>query len=71
MADLRAMLADGRVHLADGAMGTMLYDRGVFLNVCYDELNATHPELIEDVHARYLRCRGGDPGDQHLRARTR
>ena len=56
MADLRAMLADGRVHVADGAMGTMLYERGVFVNVCYDELNATHPELVEDVHALYVRA---------------
>lgn len=50
------MLSDGRVLVADGAMGTMLYERGVFVNVCYDELNATHPELVEDVHARYLRA---------------
>ena len=56
VADLRAMLADGRVHVADGAMGTMLYERGVFVNVCYDELNATHPELVEDVHALYVRA---------------
>ena len=56
MADLRAMIADGRVHVADGAMGTMLYERGVFVNVCYDELNATHPELVEDVHAVYVRA---------------
>ena len=56
MADLRAMLGEGRALVADGAMGTMLYERGVFLNVCYDELNATHPELIEEVHARYLRA---------------
>ena len=56
MADLREMLADGRVLVADGAMGTMLYDRGVFVNVCYDELNATHPELVEDVHVQYLRA---------------
>ncbi len=56
MPDLRSLLTDGRVHVLDGAMGTMLYDRGVFVNVCYDELNATHPELIEDVHAQYLRA---------------
>ena len=56
MPDLRSLLTDGRVHVLDGAMGTMLYDRGVFVNVCYDELNATHPELIEDVHARYVRA---------------
>ena len=56
MADLRAMLTDGRVLVADGAMGTVLYERGVFVNVCYDELNATHPKLVEEVHARYLRA---------------
>ena len=56
MSDLRSLLSDGRVHVLDGAMGTMLYDRGVFVNVCYDELNATHPELIEDVHAQYVRA---------------
>ena len=50
------MLAGGRVLVADGAMGTMLYERGVFVNVCYDELNATHPELVEEVHAQYLRA---------------
>ena len=54
MPDLRSLLSDGRVHVLDGAMGTMLYDRGVFVNVCYDELNATRPELIEDVHAQYV-----------------
>ncbi len=56
MADLRAMLAEGRVLVADGAMGTMLYERGVFVNVCYDELNATHPRLVEEVHVQYLRA---------------
>ena len=56
MPDLRSLLSDGRVHVIDGAMGTMLYERGVFVNVCYDELNATHPDLIEDVHAEYVRA---------------
>ena len=56
MPDLRSLLSDGRVHVLDGAMGTMLYERGVFVNVCYDELNATHPDLVEDVHAQYVRA---------------
>ena len=56
MVDLREMLADGRVLVADGAMGTMLYDRGVFVNVCYDELSATHPALVGEVHAQYVRA---------------
>ena len=56
MADLRDMLSGNRVHVMDGAMGTMLYSRGVFLNVCYDELNATHPDLVEEVHEQYIRA---------------
>ncbi len=40
--------------LCDGAMGTMLYARGVFINRCYDELNLSQPELIEKVHSEYL-----------------
>lgn len=56
MADLREMLSDGRVHVMDGAMGTMLYARGVFMNMCYDELNATRPALVEDLHEQYVRA---------------
>ena len=40
--------------LCDGAMGTMLYARGVFINRCYDELNLSQPELIEKIHGEYL-----------------
>lgn len=50
------MLSDGRVHVMDGAMGTVLYARGVFMNVCYDELNASNPALVEDVHEQYVRA---------------
>ena len=37
MATLRELIADGRIHVIDGAMGTMLYQKGVFVNVCFDE----------------------------------
>jgi homocysteine S-methyltransferase len=40
--------------LADGAMGTLLYDRGIFINRCYDELNLSQPELIRSIHDSYL-----------------
>ena len=56
MPTLRELLADGRVHVADGAMGTMLYARGVFLNVCYDELNLRQPDLVRDIHREYVRA---------------
>jgi methionine synthase I (cobalamin-dependent)/5,10-methylenetetrahydrofolate reductase len=45
-----------RVLVCDGAMGTMLYARGVFLNRCFDELNLTQPELVADVHREYVRA---------------
>lgn len=37
----------------DGAMGTMLYNKGVFINQCYDELNVRAPDLVREVHAAY------------------
>ncbi len=52
----RQLLADGRVHVFDGAMGTVLYGRGVFVNVCYDELNLRQPDLIRDIHREYARA---------------
>jgi homocysteine S-methyltransferase len=42
--------------LCDGAMGSMLYSRGVFINRCYDELNVTQPELVREVHREYLQA---------------
>jgi homocysteine S-methyltransferase len=45
-----------RIILADGAMGTMLYTKGVFINTCFDELNITRPSMVQDVHEGYLRA---------------
>ncbi len=42
------------VLLGDGAMGTMLYQQGVFLNRCFDELNLADPKLVQGVHASYV-----------------
>lgn len=51
---LSDLISDGRVHVLDGAIGTLLYERGLFVNVCYDELSVTRPELLRDVHAAYV-----------------
>lgn len=40
--------------LADGAMGTLLFERGIPFERCFDELNVTHSALIEEVHREYL-----------------
>lgn len=42
--------------LADGAMGTVLYARGILINRCYDELNVSDPGLILSVHEEYLQA---------------
>src|SRR4026209_805973 len=47
---------DNRVLVCDGAMGTMLYAKGIFLNRSFDELNLTRPELVADVHQAYVRA---------------
>ena len=40
--------------LADGAMGTLLNQRGVEFEACFDELNLSRPGLIESIHRDYL-----------------
>ena len=47
---------DKRVLVCDGAMGTMLYARGIFLNRSFDELNLTQPDLVAEVHKEYARA---------------
>src|SRR5256885_1273958 len=53
---LRDLLNDGKVHVLDGAMGTMLYSKGFFLNVCYDELSVKQPKLVQEVHEPSVRA---------------
>lgn len=52
---LARLLDPNEVVIFDGAMGTMLYSRGVFINQCYDELVLRSPDLVRDVHAAYVR----------------
>jgi homocysteine S-methyltransferase len=54
--DARVLLDPERVVIFDGAMGTMLYARGVFINQCYDELNLRAPELVREVHEAYVQA---------------
>ena len=56
MPSFRDLLADGRVHVFDGAMGTMLYGKGIFLNVCYDELALRQPDLVREIHREYVKA---------------
>lgn len=45
-----------RAMVADGAMGTMLYAKGVFINRCYDELNLTARDLVLEIHQAYRKA---------------
>ncbi len=51
--DIREELAE-RIVLADGAIGTMLYTKGIFINTCFDELNLTRPSLVQELHESYI-----------------
>src|SRR5215510_3548391 len=43
-----------RVLVCDGAMGTMLYTKGVFISRCFDELHVSNPALVKEVHLDYI-----------------
>src|ERR1051326_6005057 len=45
-----------RVLVCDGAMGTMLYSKGIFISRCFDELNISNPELVREVHLDYIKA---------------
>jgi len=53
--EFRDQLAQ-RVIVADGAMGTMLYSRGVFINRCFDELNVAQPDIVRQIHKEYVKA---------------
>ena len=54
--NVKRLLDPAQVIVFDGAMGTMLYARGVFINQCYDELNVRAPDLVRAVHEEYVRA---------------
>jgi methionine synthase I (cobalamin-dependent) len=44
------------VLVVDGAMGSLLYERGVLYSACFEELNASRPELVAKVHEDFVRA---------------
>ncbi|HVG30260.1 MAG TPA: bifunctional homocysteine S-methyltransferase/methylenetetrahydrofolate reductase [Pyrinomonadaceae bacterium] len=56
MDNFRDLLASDHVTVFDGAVGTMLYVKGVYINRSYDELNLTSPDLVREVHEEYIRA---------------
>ena len=56
MKNFRDLLDGDGIHVFDGAMGTMLYAKGVYINRCYDELNLSNPDLVREIHGEYIRA---------------
>lgn len=56
METFRDLLASDRITIFDGAMGSMLYGKGVYINRCYDELNLINADLVREVHGEYVRA---------------
>jgi homocysteine S-methyltransferase len=56
MKNFREVLDNDRVYVFDGAVGTRLYDKGVYINRSYDELNLVAPDLVREVHEEYVKA---------------
>ncbi|MGA9119243.1 MAG: bifunctional homocysteine S-methyltransferase/methylenetetrahydrofolate reductase [Bacteroidota bacterium] len=54
MKSLRERLANNEIVVFDGGVGTYLYEKGIFINTCFDELNLTSPDLVSSVHRDYV-----------------
>jgi homocysteine S-methyltransferase len=56
MKNFRELLDSDSIYVFDGAMGTRLYDKGIYINRSYDELNLTSPDLVREVHEEYVKA---------------
>ncbi|WP_041454735.1 MULTISPECIES: bifunctional homocysteine S-methyltransferase/methylenetetrahydrofolate reductase [Anaerolinea] len=61
----KELLKEKRPLLSDGAMGTLLHQRGVDFSECFDALNLTNPALVADIHRAYI-----DAGSQIIQTNT-
>ncbi len=55
MKNFRELLDSNSVYVFDGAVGTRFYDKGIFINRSYDELNLVQPDIVREVHAEYVK----------------
>jgi homocysteine S-methyltransferase len=56
MNNFREFIHEDRVRVFDGAMGTMIYTKGVYINRCFDELNLSSPEIVLGIHREYIKA---------------
>ena len=63
--NFKALLRSGRPVISDGAMGTLLHERGVKLETCFDALNLSQPALVAEIHRDYI-----EAGSQMIQTNT-
>ncbi|CAN5144164.1 bifunctional homocysteine S-methyltransferase/methylenetetrahydrofolate reductase [soil metagenome] len=56
MKNFRELLDSNSVYVFDGAVGTRFYDKGIFINRSYDELNLVQPDIVSEVHSEYIKA---------------
>jgi Methionine synthase I (cobalamin-dependent), methyltransferase domain len=56
MKNFRELLDSDSIYVFDGAVGTRLYDKGIYINRSYDELNLASPDLVREVHEEYVKA---------------
>ncbi len=56
MKNFRELLDSDSVYVFDGAVGTRFYDKGIFINRSYDELNLVQPDIVREVHSEYVKA---------------
>jgi methionine synthase / methylenetetrahydrofolate reductase(NADPH) len=54
MKGFRERLQNNEVVVFDGGVGTYLYEKGIYINTCFDELNLTNPDIVSEVHRDYV-----------------
>ncbi|MGI8884679.1 MAG: bifunctional homocysteine S-methyltransferase/methylenetetrahydrofolate reductase, partial [Pyrinomonadaceae bacterium] len=56
MKNFREILDTDSIYVFDGAVGTRFYDKGIFINRSYDELNLVQPDIVREVHSEYIKA---------------
>lgn len=56
MKNFRELIESDGIYVFDGAMGTRLYEKGIYINRSYDELNLTNKDLVREVHEEYVKA---------------
>lgn len=56
MKNFREILDSDSIYVFDGAVGTRFYDKGIFINRSYDELNLVQPDIVREVHSEYIKA---------------